>query len=130
MRVRENSEQIALLEGETAESERLLDRFGRVVANWMLIMTRTKRLTFFTAGYSQVSIVFPFVVVSPAYFAGKMQLGGLMQTASAFNSVQTRVVVLHHGLSPACGMAGGDRSAWTVSTSLSKRHSSLHKRRR
>ena len=28
------------------------------------------------------------MVVSPAYFAGKMQLGGLMQTASAFNSVQ------------------------------------------
>ena len=52
-------------------------------------MTRTKRLTFFTATYSQVSIVFPYVVVSPAYFAGKMQLGGLMQTASAFNSVQT-----------------------------------------
>ena len=52
-------------------------------------MTRTKKLTFFTAAYSQVSIVFPYVVVSPAYFAGKMQLGGLMQTASAFNSVQT-----------------------------------------
>ena len=33
--------------------------------------------------------MFPYVVVSPAYFAGKMQLGGLMQTASAFNSVQT-----------------------------------------
>jgi putative ATP-binding cassette transporter len=55
----------------------------------MLIMSRTKRLTFFTASYSQVSIIFPYVVVSPAYFAGKMQLGGLMQTASAFNSVQT-----------------------------------------
>jgi putative ATP-binding cassette transporter len=51
-------------------------------------MKRTKRLTFFTAAYSQVSIVFPYVVVSPAYFANKMQLGGLMQTASAFNSVQ------------------------------------------
>jgi putative ATP-binding cassette transporter len=34
-------------------------------------------------------VIFPYVVVSPAYFAGKMQLGGLMQTASAFNSVQT-----------------------------------------
>ena len=89
VRVRENSEQIALLKGEPAETERLLDRFGRVVANWLLIMTRTKQLTFFTAAYSQVSIVFPYVVVSPAYFAGKMQLGGLMQTASAFNSVQT-----------------------------------------
>ena len=89
MRVRENSEQIALLGGETAEQDRLLDRFGRVVANWLLIMQRTKRLTFLTASYSQISVVFPFVVTSPAYFAGAVQLGGLMQTASAFNSVQT-----------------------------------------
>jgi len=89
VRVRENSEQIALLAGESAERDRLLDRFSRIVGNWMLIMTRTKRLTFLTAGYSQVSVVFPFVVISPAYFAGAVQLGGLMQTASAFNSVQT-----------------------------------------
>ena len=33
--------------------------------------------------------MFPYVVVSPAYFAGAMQLGGLMQTASAFGSVQS-----------------------------------------
>lgn len=89
VRVRENAEQIALLKGDHAEKQRLLERFGRVVANWLLIMSRTKKLTFFTAGYAQLSVVFPYVVVSPAYFAGKMQLGGLMQTASAFNSVQT-----------------------------------------
>ena len=46
-------------------------------------------LTFLTAGYTQVSTVFPFVVISPAYFAGAVQLGGLTQTASAFGSVQT-----------------------------------------
>ena len=51
-------------------------------------MTRTKKLSFFTNACSQVSIVFPYVVASPAYFAGTVQLGGLMQTASAFNSVQ------------------------------------------
>jgi putative ATP-binding cassette transporter len=89
VRVRENSEQIALLGGEKAERDRLLERFGSVVANWLLIMSRTKRLTFLTTSYMQISIVFPFVVVSPAYFAGMLQLGGLMQTASAFNSVQT-----------------------------------------
>ncbi len=89
VRVRENSEQIALLKGEPAETDRLVERFNRVVANWLLIMTRTKKLSFFTNAYSQISIVFPYVVVSPAYFAGNMQLGGLMQTASAFNSVQT-----------------------------------------
>jgi putative ATP-binding cassette transporter len=89
VRVRENSEQIALLAGETAERERLLDRFGHVVGNFLLIMSRTKKLTFLTASYSQVSTVFPFIVISPAYFAGSVQLGGLMQTASAFGSVQT-----------------------------------------
>ena len=89
VRVRENAEQIALLHGETAETERLLDRFSYVVTNWLAIMRRNKRLTFLTAGYSQASVIFPFIVVSPAYFSGTMQLGGLMQTASAFSSVQS-----------------------------------------
>ena len=88
MRVRENSEQIALLEGEPAERDQLLGRFGQLVDNWMAIMTRTKRLTFLTAGYGQVASVFPIIVISPAYFAGAVQLGGLTQTASAFGSVQ------------------------------------------
>jgi vitamin B12/bleomycin/antimicrobial peptide transport system ATP-binding/permease protein len=88
VRVRENSEQIALLRGDEAEQQRLLDRFGRVVENWLQIMTRTKRLTAFTASYSQASVVFPFILVAPAYFAEKVQLGGMMQTASAFGSVQ------------------------------------------
>jgi vitamin B12/bleomycin/antimicrobial peptide transport system ATP-binding/permease protein len=89
VRVRENSEQIALLAGEAAEDDRLLARFAHVVDNWRAIMTRTKLLTFFTTGYTQVSNVFPFLVVSPVYFAGHMALGGMMQTASAFQSVQT-----------------------------------------
>jgi len=88
VRVRENSEQIALLGGETAERERLIDRFGHVVANFLLIMGRTKRLTFLTAGYSQVSTVFPVIGINPAYFPGADQLSVLMQIASAFNSLQ------------------------------------------
>lgn len=88
VRVRENSEQIALLDGESAERQRLLARFGSVVENWLGIMSRTKKVTAFTASYSQASVIFPFILVAPAYFAGKMQLGGMMQTASAFGSVQ------------------------------------------
>ena len=89
VRVRENSEQIALLRGESDEREQLINRFGRVVGNFMQIMLRTKKLTFLTASYTQVATIFPFIVISPAYFAGTIQLGGLMQTASAFTSVQT-----------------------------------------
>jgi len=89
VRTRENSEQIAALRGEAAERERHIGRFGLVVSNWIAIMQRQKQLTFFTQSYSQASVIFPYLMVSPAYFAGAMQLGGLMQTASAFNSVQT-----------------------------------------
>jgi len=88
VRVRENSEQIALLRGETAECERLGERFASVVRNWLQIMTRTKQLTFFTTGYAQIALIFPFVVVTPAYFAGRFQLGDLTQTAGAFGQVQ------------------------------------------
>ena len=88
VRARENAEQIALLHGEPAERTRLVSRFGYVVENWLAIMQRTKKLTAFTATYSQASVIFPYVLVAPAYFAEKVQLGGMMQTASAFSSVQ------------------------------------------
>ncbi len=88
VRVRENSEQIALLQGGPAERERLSERFARVVGNWYAIMSRTKRLTAVTASYSQAAVVFPFILTAPAYFAEKIQLGAVMQAASAFESVQ------------------------------------------
>ena len=123
VRVRESSEQIALLDGEPAERDRLLLRFGSVVANWMAIMTRQKKLTFFTAGYTQASVVFPFVLVSPAYFAGAMQLGGLMQTANAFGRVQESLsifVTLYRSLAEwravVDRLAGFDRSVETAHT--------------
>ena len=88
VRTRENAEQIALLRGEPVERMRLLSRFGLVVNNWLGIMQRTKKLTAFTATYSQVSVIVPYVLIAPAFFAEKIQLGGMMQTVNAFSSVQ------------------------------------------
>jgi vitamin B12/bleomycin/antimicrobial peptide transport system ATP-binding/permease protein len=88
VRTRENAEQIAALRGEAAEREEHLGRFGFVVGNWYALMQRQKRLLFFTQSYSQAAVIFPYVLAAPAYFSGAMQLGSLMQTASAFNSVQ------------------------------------------
>ena len=89
VRVRENAEQIALLQGERAERARLSERFAHVVENWYAIMSRTKRLTGFTKGFSQTAIVIPFILVSPAFFTGKIELGAMAQAALAFGSVQT-----------------------------------------
>lgn len=93
VRARENSEQIALLQGEGAERQRLWDRFSHVVDNWYGIMSRTKRLTAFTSSYAQAAVVFPYILVAPAFFADKIQLGGLTQTASAFGSVQNALSI-------------------------------------
>ena len=93
VRARENSEQIALLQGERAERLGLWQRFGHVVENWYAIMSRTKRLTAFTRSYSQAAVIFPYILVAPAYFEKKVLLGGLTQTASAFGSVQSALSV-------------------------------------
>jgi putative ATP-binding cassette transporter len=89
VRLRENADAIALDRGEANEKGALLGRFSAIVRNWLAIMRAQVKLTFFTAGYTQIAIVFPFLVASPRYFSGAMQLGGLMQTASAFGQVQT-----------------------------------------
>jgi vitamin B12/bleomycin/antimicrobial peptide transport system ATP-binding/permease protein len=88
VRFRENAEGVALYHGEPDELRGFRDRFANVVRNWWNIMRRQKRLTFFTAGYGQAAIIFPFVVAAPRYFRGEFALGGLMQTASAFGQVQ------------------------------------------
>ncbi|OLN25586.1 ABC transporter ATP-binding protein [Desulfovibrio sp. DV] len=89
VRVRENAEPIALYGGEAQEARGLGSRFSHVVSNWWAIMRQQKRLTWFSAGYSQAAVVFPFLVAAPRYFSGAIQLGGLMQTASAFGHVQS-----------------------------------------
>lgn len=88
VRLRENTEGIALYGGEADEKRGLTQRFSKLMLNWWDIMRATKRLTFFTAGYGQVASIFPIVVAAPAYFAGRLPLGGLIQTSSAFSQVQ------------------------------------------
>ncbi|MDP9507546.1 ABC transporter ATP-binding protein/permease [Pseudomonas protegens] len=88
VRVRENAESIALYDGEKNENQRLSSRFSKVWHNFWDIMKVSKRLTFFTAGYGQIAIIFPFIVAAPRYFAGKIELGELMQINSAFGNVQ------------------------------------------
>lgn len=88
VRVRENAESIALYNGEPNEKQRLMGRFRNVWSNFWELMKVQKRLTFFTAGYSQIATVFPFIVAAPRYFSGQIQLGELMQINSAFGNVQ------------------------------------------
>jgi putative ATP-binding cassette transporter len=89
VRFRENAEGVALYNGEAGEHANFMERFKAVFGNWWQIMNRQKKLTWFQSFYGQLAVIFPYVVVAPRFFSGAIQLGGLMQTASAFGQVQT-----------------------------------------
>ena len=89
VRLRENAEGVALYAGEAQEARGFEIRFADVVRNWWGLMYLQRRLGFFTNFYGQAAIIFPYIVVAPRYFSKAMELGGLMQTASAFGQVQS-----------------------------------------
>ena len=88
VRLRENSEGVALYRGEREELEGFRSRFAAVINNWWQLMLKQKQLGWFTSFYSQLAIIFPYIVVSPRFFSGQIPLGQIFQTASAFGQVQ------------------------------------------
>jgi len=88
-RLREYTEQVALLGGETAEEEALKGRFAMIVRNFMQIVRRVMRLQIFQSTYFQANVVVPYILTAPYYFIDKISLGQMQQTVGAFSSVQT-----------------------------------------
>ncbi len=89
IRLRENSEAIALYRGEKQEQSELGNKFTQIRKNWWAIMKTTKRINVASNFYAQFAVIFPFIVGAPRYFSGAITLGGLMQISSAFGQVQS-----------------------------------------
>jgi vitamin B12/bleomycin/antimicrobial peptide transport system ATP-binding/permease protein len=94
VRLRENTESVALYRGEGRELGTFTDRFSFVVDNFWSIMKRVKALGWYTRTYDQLAVIFPFVVAAPMYFSKDMEIGGLMQTAGAFFELQVALSYL------------------------------------
>jgi putative ATP-binding cassette transporter len=88
-RLREYSEQVALLSGENTERAALGSRFGAIIRNYLDLVFWRKWLTAFISLYGQISPIIPYVFAAPFYFAGKIQLGVMTQTAQAFGRVES-----------------------------------------
>ena len=89
VRLRENSEAVALIRGEADEKRILTDYFGAVLASTIGLMRTQRRLMWLTSFYASVGWVYPTLVASPRFFAGAISLGELMQITAAFGQVQT-----------------------------------------
>ncbi|MDF2462802.1 MAG: transporter ATP-binding protein/permease [Ramlibacter sp.] len=88
VRVREYSEAIALDRGERVERGHLDRRFVSVLTNYLKLIRAQKNLIWFSNFFGQAALIFPFLVAAPRFFSGAIQLGQLMQIASAFGQVQ------------------------------------------
>jgi vitamin B12/bleomycin/antimicrobial peptide transport system ATP-binding/permease protein len=86
-RLREYTEQVALLGGEGAEKNILHGRFVALISNFLAVVFRRMRVTAFTQTFGQLSPIIPFIFTAPFYFARKIELGTMTQTAQAFGQV-------------------------------------------
>ena len=87
IRLRENSEAVALIRGEADEERGLRRAFKRVTGVMRELNRAERNLVGLSSAYGMVTMVFPILVASPRYFAGAITLGVLMQVGSAFGEV-------------------------------------------
>lgn len=88
IRLRESAESVAFYRGEAQEGRVFKNRFKLLLDNFWQLVNKQKQLVFLNSGYSQIAIIFPFVVAMNRYLSKDVSLGGLMQVASAFGRVQ------------------------------------------
>lgn len=94
IRLRENAESVAIYKGELEEKRRFGSLFMDVVRNYKNLISKVKSLGFFTLGYAQAAVIFPYLIAAPMYFAKILTIGDLMQISSAFGRVQDSLSTL------------------------------------
>lgn len=83
-RIKDADEGVALYGGEKAEEITLLTYFKKIINNYRSIIKYTKTVTFISTAYSQLSIVFAFLIAAPRYFNHDLQLGQLFEISGAY----------------------------------------------
>ena len=88
MRIRENSSEIAISNGEESEKSALKRYFSRIENNWDFIKRYTKRITVIEKGYTEFGILLAYLMIIPRYFAHQIQLGSIMKLTMSFTNVR------------------------------------------
>jgi putative ATP-binding cassette transporter len=92
-RLREYTEQIALLGGEGAERQMAGQRFGALIRNFLAVIYQRMKVKAFADLFGQISPILPFLLAAPFFFARSIQLGDLTQTADAFGSLTEALTI-------------------------------------
>jgi len=82
-------DEVALSGGEKVEREIFTRRFGAIARNWRELINRELILGTFTYPFRHTVLRIPLFIALPAYLAGHIAFGGLMQLSVAFSNVVT-----------------------------------------
>jgi ABC-type uncharacterized transport system fused permease/ATPase subunit len=105
VRVRENAESVAFFGGETLEEASLATRLQRAVENMTNLMVVSRNLNFFTSFYRYIIVLLPTAVVAPLFFSGKIELGVVTQSNSAFSHILSDVSLVVYQLELLAGFS-------------------------
>ncbi|KAB2914293.1 MAG: ABC transporter ATP-binding protein/permease [Hyphomicrobiaceae bacterium] len=86
-RIRENAENIVLINGDNDERQSLNATLADVVRRWLSVVVREARMTWLSNANLVLMPVVPLLLSAPKYLQGNLTLGELMQIAAAFGQV-------------------------------------------
>lgn len=89
VRLRDSAEAIAFYRGERAERSLLDLRFAAIISNYRRYVRRTVWLVGWNFSATQAISPLPFVLQAPRLFAGRITLGDVTQSATAFGKIQS-----------------------------------------
>ena len=88
VRLRDAAEAVGFYHGEAAEESRLRQRFTPIIDNYRRYVSRTIGYTGWNVSVTQTMVPLPWIIQAPRLFAGKIGLGSVVQTATAFGIIQ------------------------------------------
>jgi putative ATP-binding cassette transporter len=91
MRIRDNAESVALMNGARYEQAVLGRFYSTVVARWMAIVWQHGHLTWITNASGPMIAIVPLLFAAPKYISGELSLGQVTQLAAAFVQVQIAI---------------------------------------
>ena len=88
VRLRDAAEAVGFYHGEEAERSGLRQRFLPIIDNYRRYVSRTIMYFGWNVSVTQTMVPLPWLIQAPRLFAGRIGLGGVAQTASAFGTIQ------------------------------------------
>ena len=94
VRIRENTEAIALYRGEAQESNHVKQRFHDAFVNYLKLIKWQRNLNLFQYAYSFLTIILPSAIIASRVLSGELEVGRAIQAAGAFAAVLSAMAVI------------------------------------